>query len=215
MKKFRIFFLLIIVLLFTGCTGEYNLTFNKDLSVEEEINVLIENENDNDEKTYQLFDKIGASQEDYKVVIIDDNIKVVYKKKYDSFEDYYLNSNIYKMMFNDLEFEKNNIGMSINAKSNLKLDDKSSQNIVNSYDMDNFKINVIIPFMVEKNNADLVKDNTYTWTLNSKDTYKKINIDYSYRNDNFKSITMLVVVGVVFVSIIIYLLVYLRKNKKI
>ena len=105
--------------------------------------------------------------------------------------------------------------MSINAESSFKLDDKDSQNIVNAYDIDNFKINISTPYSVRKSNADSVKDNTYTWNLNSKDTYKNISISYDYKNDKTASIILLVLMGVISLGIITYLIVYLLRNKRI
>ena len=216
MKKIKYLFLIIIVLLFSGCSGNYNLTFNKDLSVTEELNAFIENDSDNYDRTYKLIEEAGLNEEDYEVIVISDEVKIVYKKKYDSFEEYYLDSKLYKMLFENIEYTKDNVGMSINTKSNLKLDDKDNQNIINSYDMDDFKINIKVPsFVVKKNNADSVKDDTYTWTLNSDDTYKEISIKYDYKQGGVGSIIMLVLIGIASTIIIVYVVHTILKNKRI
>ena len=233
MKKIKYLILIIIVLLFSGCSGNYNLTFNKDLSVTEELNAFIENDSDNYDRTYKLIEEAGLNEEDYEVIVISDEVKIVYKKKYDSFEEYYLDSKLYKMLFENIEYTKDNVGMSINTKSNLKLDcvtsfttevtksnlkldDKDNQNIINSYDMDDFKINIKVPsFVVKKNNADSVKDDTYTWTLNSDDTYKEISIKYDYKQGGVGSIIMLVLIGIASTIIIVYVVHTIMKNKRI
>ena len=178
MKKIKYILILIIVLLFTGCSGNYNLTFNKDLSLTEELNVNIDNKENTYETTYSLFEKAGIDPDKYEILIVEDKVRIKYKEKYSSFEKYYLDSKLYKMLFENIEYKKDNKGMVINTKSILKLDDKDNQNIINSYDISDFKININTPFSVNDSNADSIKDNTYTWILNSKDTYKDISIDF-------------------------------------
>ena len=215
MRKIKYILLIFVILLLTGCSGNYNLKFNKDLSVDEELIIAIENNEDTYERTHQLFEKANIDSDKYEIMIEGEEVKIIYKEKYSSFEKYYLDSKLYKTLFKDIEYNKDNTGMSINAESSFKLDDKDSQNIVNAYDIDNFKINISTPYSVRKSNADSVKDNTYTWNLNSKDTYKNISISYDYKNDKTASIILLVLMGVISLGIITYLIVYLLRNKRI
>lgn len=215
MKKLKYLFLIILVLLFTGCTGDYNLKINRDLSVEEELKVSIDNVDDSYERTYKLLEQLDISENDYEVVVDMDKVNITYKKKYSSFEDYYLDSNIYKILFKDIELSKDNTGMTLKAESNFKLDSKNNLNVVNAYDIDKLNINLNIPFDVNKSNADSVKDNIYTWTLNRNDTYKEISIDYSYQNDRAQNIIVLVVLGLIFIATISYGLVILSRNQRI
>ena len=215
MRKIKYILFIFVILLLTGCSGNYNLKFNKDLSVDEELIIAIENNEDTYERTHQLFEKANIDSDKYEIMIEGEEVKIIYKEKYSSFEKYYLDSKLYKTLFKDIEYNKDNTGMSINAESSFKLDDKDSKNIVNAYDIDNFKINISTPYSVRKSNADSVKDNTYTWNLNSKDTYKNISISYDYKNDKTASIILLVLMGVISLEIITYLIVYLLRNKRI
>lgn len=215
MRKIKYVLVILIVLLFTGCSGNYNLTFNKDLTVNEELNVSIDNIDDNYEKTHQLFENGNIDRDKYEIVIIDDKVNIRYKEKYKSFADYYLNSNLYKMIFEEIEYKKDNTGMSIKAETNLKLDDKDNQNIINSYDINDLKINITIPFSVNKSNASSVKDNTYTWVLNKNDTYKNISIDYSYKEDKLYGIVILSLIGIAVISTLSYIFTYLLRNNKL
>lgn len=212
MKKIRYILILIIVLLFTGCSGNYNLTFNKDLSLTEELNVNIENKENTYETTYSLFEKAGIDPDKYEILIVEDKVRIKYKEKYSSFEKYYLDSKLYKMLFENIEYKKDNKGMVINTKSSLKLDDKDNQNIINSYDISDFKININTPFSVNDSNADSIKDNTYTWNLNSKDTYKDISIDFSYQQDNVYGFIMLIAIGIAVIATLVYIIRYLVRN---
>ena len=215
MKKIKYILLILIIFLFTGCSGNYNLKFNKDLSVDEELNILIDNYEDTYEKTHQLFEKGNIDPNKYEIMIEKNKDKIVYKEYYTNFVEYYLYKNIYKLLFKNIEYNKDNKGMTINTESNFKLNDKDSQNLVNSYDIDNLKINIITDFNVNKNNADEIKGNTYTWILKSSDTYKNINIGYDYKNEKTSSIILLVLMGIISLGIIIYLLLYLLRNKRI
>ena len=203
------------VLFISGCSGKYNLTFDKNLNLTEELNVYIENENDNYERTYQLLDQAGVSKDKYDVVVEGDKINITYKETYPTFEDYYLDSKLYRMLFEEIEFNKSNTGMDIKAESNLKLDDKNNINIINAYDIDDFDINIKLPFSVKDNNADEVKSGIYTWKLKSSDTFKEINIKFDYKNDNVRSIVLIALVSVVSLGILIYIFVYLSRNQRI
>ena len=215
MKKIKYILLILIVFILTGCSGNYNLTFNKDLTINEELNILIDNSNNAYERTLDLLKKAEIDPDKYEIMIDKDKVKIVYKETYSSFENYYLNSKLYRSLFENIEYEKDNTGLSINTNSRLKLNDKNNQNIINSYDIDNFKINVSIPFNVTDNNADSIKDNTYTWELNNSDTYKEINVRYDYRNDRTSSIVILIIIGVISLGIILYIVNYLIRNRRI
>jgi len=215
MRKLKYIILIIMVLFISGCSGKYNLTFDKNLNLTEELNVYIENENDNYERTYQLLDQAGVSKDKYDVVVEGDKINITYKETYPTFEDYYLDSKLYRMLFEEIEFNKSNTGMDIKTESNLKLDDKNNINIINAYDIDDFDINIKLPFSVKENNADEVKSGIYTWKLKSSDTFKEINIKFDYKNDNVRSIVLIALVSVVSLGILIYIFVYLSRNQRI
>ena len=215
MRKIKFILLILLVFIITGCSGNYNLTFNKDLSVEEELNILIDNKDDAYEKTYSLFENAEIDTDKYEILIVDDKVKIKYKEKYSTFGDYYLNSKLYKTLFDDIEYTLDNKGITISAKNSLKLDDQNNQNIINSYDIENLNINISTPFYINKSNADSIKDNTYTWSLNSNDTYKNINLDFSYRQDRLYGIIMLTIIGVASLATIIYIATYLYRNRRI
>lgn len=215
MKKIKFIILILIVFLFAGCSGNYNLTFNRDLSITEDIDILIDNKDNSYEKTHMLFENADIDPDKYDIILNGDKVRITYKEKYRSFEEYYLNSKLYRVLFKEIELNRDNTGVVINAEANLKLDDNNNQNIVNSYDIDDLKINLNIPFSVNSNNADEVKDTTYTWILNKNNTYKNISMKYDYQNDRTSSIVILVLIGLISAGIIIYLVVYFLRNRKI
>ena len=215
MKKIKFIILILIVFLFAGCSGDYNLKFNRDLSIDEDIDILIDNKDNAYENTFVLFENADIDADKYNIMLKGDKVRIIYKEKYKSFEDYYLNSKLYRLLFKELELNRTNSGMFINTESNFKLDDSNNQNIINSYDIDTLKINITMPFNVIENNADEVKDDTYTWVLNKNNTYKNISARYDYENDRVPSIVLMVVIGVISFGIIIYLAVHFLRNKRI
>ena len=215
MKKIKFIILILIVFLFAGCSGDYNLKFNRDLSIDEDIDILIDNKDNAYENTFVLFENADIDADKYNIMLKGDKVRIIYKEKYKSFEDYYLNSKLYRLLFKELELNRTNSGMFINTESNFKLDDSNNQNIINSYDIDTIRINITMPFNVIENNADEVKDDTYTWVLNKNNTYKNIRARYDYENDRVPSIVLMVVIGVISFGIIIYLAVYFLRNKRI
>lgn len=215
MRKIKYILLIFAILLFAGCSGNYNLTINKDLTVNEELNILINNDETTYETTLLLFDQADIDSDKYEVAILDDEVNIKYKEKYSSFEDFYLNSKLYKTLFDNLEYSIDNKGLSLNTKSNFKLDDNDNQNIVNSYDIDELKINIKTPFYVKENNADSNKDNTYTWILNKDDTFKDIKMDLSYKTDTLYGIVILSLIGIATLAILIYAGYYIWKNQRI
>ena len=215
MKKIKFIILILIVFLFAGCSGDYNLKFNRDLSIDEDIDILIDNKDNAYENTFVLFENADIDADKYNIMLKGDKVRIIYKEKYKSFEDYYLNSKLYRLLFKELELNRTNSGMFINTESNFKLDDSNNQNIINSYDIDTLKINITMPFNVIENNADEVKDDTYTWVLNKNNTYKNIRARYDYENDRVPSIVLMVVIGVISFGIIIYLAVHFLRNKRI
>ena len=88
----------------------------------------------------------------------------------------------------------------------------SNDNIINSYDISDLKINISTPFSINDSNADSIKDNTYTWNLNSKDTYKDISIDFSYQQDNVYGLIMLIAIGIAVIATLVYIIRYLVRN---
>ena len=215
MKKIKFIILILIVFLFAGCSGDYNLKFNRDLSIDEDIDILIDNKDNAYENTFVLFENADIDADKYNIMLKGDKVRIIYKEKYKSFEDYYLNSKLYRLLFKELELNRTNSGMFINTESNFKLDDSNNQNIINSYDIDTIRINITMPFNVIENNADEVKDDTYTWVLNKNNTYKNIRARYDYENDRVPSIVLMVVIGVISFGIIIYLAVHFLRNKRI
>ena len=89
-KKLKIFIIGILLILVTGCSGNYNLKINDDMSIDEELYLTIDNTNNTYTKTLKIFKENNIPEKDYEVVLSDNNVRITYNKKYDSMEEYIL-----------------------------------------------------------------------------------------------------------------------------
>lgn len=215
MKKIRILVISLLLFLFCGCSGNYNLTINDDLTFNEELDIYIESDNNNYEKTISLLEKAEIDSNKYEVYVDDGKVYINYKEEYDTLEDYLLNSKLYHVLFDTVDYSKDNVGMTINTENNFKLDDKGSNEVVNSYDIDNLKINIKMPFYMNKSNEDSKQNDIYTWEINKNDTKKEINMDFSYKKASTLSIVLIVLLAIVAITFVALIIRNLIKSNKI
>ena len=214
MKKIKILFIVLAIIMLTGCKGEYNLTINKDLSLTENVKLSIDNKDDVYDKTIKLFENNNIDESMYDIDQTEEYVNIKYKEEFKNFEDYFLNSKFYSRILSDEDYVKDNKKISYRGFSNLKLDDNvSNSNLNNSFYIENLKINLNVPFSVEESNADSVKDNTLTWILDEDDTYKMINFSFKYlRNNNLYLIVIILCSGIVLVTGFIFVRNYLKER---
>ncbi len=215
MKKIRILVVALLMFILCGCSGNYNLTFNDDLTLTEELDISIKNEDNSYEKTLDLFNRAEIDSNKYDVVTDEDYVYIKYTEEYSTIEDYLLNSNLYHVLFDDIEYSKDNVGMKIGAENSFKLDGNTSGEIVNAYDIDNLKINVKIPFSINKSNADSKEKDVLTWEVKRTDTSKDINIDFSYKKASTISIVLLVLLGGAVIGFVAFIIINLLKSNKL
>ena len=204
MKKTKIFFMLLLVIFLTGCSGTYNLKINKDLTISENLEITYPNENNSYENTLKLFEDNKIDSKKYNVSLTDKNVKLVYNEEYESIEDYILNSYLYKQLFDDIDYKRENHEIKFNTTDVFDLEE-TSNNVMNKEDFSLLQINVTTPLKVIKNNADQLNDNTMSWTLN-KNTSKK-NILFILSADNINPRRFIFVLSftiIVFGIIVIY-----------
>ena len=214
MKKIKIILLVLLVLILTGCKGEYNLEINKDLSLKEEINFSIDNTGDTYDKTIELFENNNIDDSLYRVTQNDEYVNVHYEEEFTSFEDYILNSKFYSMFFGNEDFKKDNKSIYYKGLANLKLDDNSnSSNLNNSYYISNMNINLTIPFVIKDHNADSVNGNTLTWILDEENTFKNIKFSFDYlKKNNLYIIIIVLCLGVIIGTIGLFTRNYLKER---
>ena len=167
MKKYiKLLFIGIILILLTGCSGNYNLKIKEDLTVKEELELTIEKESDTYEKTLKIFEKNGIDNSKYTVVTSGDEVQIKYKESYNSIEDYIVNSKVYPQMVNKIEYNKKDGYVDLYASENLKIKNSITEDSgTNLLDFDVIQLNVENPFKINVTNAEMINGNTYTWSI--------------------------------------------------
>ena len=228
MKKNKIILLILVMLLFSGCSVKYNLYINEDLTVNEEVTAT---EMSNELKTMTGQDpKVAANSiynyykidgVKYSVSTVSDTSKTTgtASTSFNSLEDYedYFKSDIIK----EVNITKKGSLITLEYKQDVPLNDYDSQSLV----YDDIEVNIEVPFKVTKHNADDVDGNTYTWNIKKDGKLKKIKITFNKdQTDISKKINLfgflevnvkysvLFAIGIALVLLIIVLIVY-RQNK--
>lgn len=229
MKKIKFILLVLVMILFSGCSVKYNLYINDDLTVNEEV---VTSESSSTLKTltgqdpkvatnsiYNYY-KIDGVKYSISTVSDDSSTSSTVSTSFKSLEDYedYFKSDI----VDNVNITKKGSYITIEYKQNVPLNDYSSQSLI----YDDIEVNIEVPFKVTENNADYVKGNTYTWNISKNDELKDIKITFNKdETDISKKInilgffdinvkySVLFVLGFVIIILIIVLAVY-RQNKK-
>lgn len=215
-KKLKIFIIGILLILVTGCSGNYNLKINDDMSINEELYLTIDNSNNAYTKTLKIFKENNIPEDDYEVVLSDNNVRITYNKKYDSIEEYLLNSKVYHELIDEIQFNKSNnyIDLYVNQKLKISNDNGIKMNGTNLVDLDVLQINIENPFDVNFSNAEIVNDNVYTWTIKKGDTEKKIQMQFKPSLNIFPYKQVAVLSTVIVCILIIIFTIYGRYKKR-
>lgn len=229
MKNKKIILLILVMLVFSGCSVKYNLNINEDLSVNEKI-IASESTTSLKIKTGQE-PKVAANSlyDSYKIKGVKYNISTTSNNRettsnvstsFKSLEDYvdYFESDIIK----EVNITEKDGYITLEYKQDVPLTEYSSRSLV----YDSIEVNLIIPFKVTENNADKVNGNTYTWNIKKDGKLKDIKITFNKNETNSSKkinffgffeinvkYSVLFVCGIVLLIILILLVVY-TKNKK-
>lgn len=173
MKKI---FLILLFFLLTGCSASYNLSIDEEIT-NENVSIMIPKEVIDKETIQNQFSTntpvYNNKSDYYKEAITEDNnnyyINYSYNHKTDQFKD----SKFINLCYDDNEIEVDNSKISFSTGKKFKC-----INMDDGVHIDNIEINITTKLKVRKNNADKVKDNTYTWIIN-EDNYqnKPINLE--------------------------------------
>ncbi len=229
-KKLSISLLLLLV--FSGCTVDYNLDISEELLINESINVS--------EKTIeinkQVLDEeffIDSLINDYKKInnyssyiydkSIDNSISsVTARKNYLGIEDYKNSNEVYKMLFKAYTISnQGNVYTFAYKINNIKdtilfREDELYDSIVN-----NINFNITLPFKVLEENSDSKdeKQNKYIWNINKEKELKDIVIVFDIGKEplNNETIGVYVIVGlfILIVGVIIFGVYRYRRFNKI
>ena len=192
-NRYKLFFLLVVLMMVTGCTFEYNIKIMFNGKVNESVNLF-------DGKTIVKYKKdfLSYADKNLKLFNIDfDEKSAVYdgnlvgiklKKNYANLNDYVRQNKAVKYIFDSIVVnEDENI---VDIKSIPNKYDIIQQGNDGSYNYIDSKITLTLPFKVIDSNANDIdtKNNKYTWLIN--EDFKEIRISYDktkyYTNNVFK-----------------------------
>lgn len=216
MKNIKKIIILLFVILLTGCSGTYNLKFNDDLSIKEELNVEIPSTEENKQKTLELFKDNKINNKKYSIKSSNNKLKIKYSEEYISIEDYIVNSNLYHLLFDNISYDKTDKYIEVEAKNALDLKNNSIYK-VNNYDISLFQINLESTHKILSSNYDQKEGNIYSWTIDENTKEKEINFKIStdYYKNRIVYLVPLIIIGLVIVISILYLYNRIRKTNRL
>ena len=216
MKHIKKIIILLFVIILTGCSGTYNLKFNDDLSIKEELNVEIPSTEENKQKTLDLFKNNKINNKKYSIKSSNNRLKIKYSEEYISIEDYIVNSNLYHLLFDSISYDKTDKYIEVEAKNALDLKNNSIYK-VNNYDISLFQINLESTHKILSSNYDQKEGNIYFWTIDENTKEKEINFKIStdYYKNKIVYLVPLIIIGLVMVISFIYLYNRIRKTNRL
>ena len=222
MKKFSLLILLCLIL--TGCKATNVLNINEDLSVEESIVGLEDEEfykkyyNSSKDRVIEfstVFYEDYLKKYDYKKekIVEDDYTGQKVSTKFDTLENYFSSSEAYKQFYNEWKHEIKDGIVTIELKDKLE----KNGNCYDRYIIDECDVSVILPFKVIGHNADKYDKttNTYTWNINidePKDIY--IEFDTNLLKKESTMYIIYIIGALLIIAAITFIIIYFKKNKE-
>ena len=223
-------FLIIVVLLLTGCNANYKLVVDKDFNIKENVNVEVSKKlfdiKDVDIDTVlsdqitEFNKKISIPVDNYTLKKGTNNIDININNKYDSIESYN-QSSILKNVNGKVELYDYTRDDGNNADVFQIMINYDFFNLVKTRNLTNHKLdslNLVVefPYEIISTNADKVEKNVLTWDLTklvkSRSFYIEYNKDKLYRDNT--ALILLIVGCVIAISILIVVIFRRKSNDK-
>lgn len=175
MRNIKLFVLLTTLLLFTGCTVDYNLTIdsslNENVSINEDVNKAIPLYYDDYSVLYEFNNEVDG----YKYY---DRVNTNGLTRYNATYNYndFTRVTSCSSVFDKCEFVNKGKGIYIISTT------KGARIFDNYANLDAININITINGDIIKNNADSVNNNVYTWKL-TKENAKDKSIHIEFKNN--------------------------------
>lgn len=197
--KVKLIILIFALFFITGCTANYDVVINDDLTVSENIEIIgdsrfkvdgnytIDSMYNTLKETYtELYE--NSDLENVSKFVKDGNMSISITNSYndlDSFASSFVIKKIYSKGL-DINKKQNIVGISSDNQLDnfwLFVDGMEEDPLIT-----NLQVKIKVPFVVTKNNADKVdaKNNIFVWNYNYNDYSKKINLEFD-KNRKFSS----------------------------
>lgn len=210
----------LLVLLATGCQANYKITFNDDLSINEEITTDESTQYfDENYKYYSREEAIASiwknNIEKYKDAgytydLNDGSTGAIIKSTYNDFDEYLEKTTIYKQYFEDISYQKSGNIVKIESTGDFY---RYSAQDCEKFPVSDLKITITVPYKVIKNNADKTEKNNYIWTIDKNTKDKKIELifDKSQKKSNSTvKLDFILIFAIIFVIAMIGVYIYYR-----
>lgn len=185
MKKLKLVITIILMIFVSGCTVNYNIVINEDLSVKEtatlEESVLYFEENytyyNSDEIVDSLWNMYIKDYEkaNYTYTQTSNHTGVNAIANYQSLEDYKNRTTIYYQLFKNVDYSIDEDIVTIKATGYYPYNNQDP----NRFAIDKATITLTIPFEVTETNADKKNNNVYIWNVDKYDSEKEIIIKFN------------------------------------
>ncbi|MDO5569136.1 MAG: hypothetical protein Q4G04_03395 [bacterium] len=224
MKKIKYIVILIISLICCGCSVDYNVTINEDMTVNETLYIKEVGNDFNEEERKNYLDSLKTKYGAYYDIslIADTNYTYVFERKYYSYNDY-KNSTLITDEFGTVDLSL----LSSRVNLIIKTDNEKCESILYNGDMDDqieLNVNFHIPFKVINSNAEDVVGNTYKWYYDINKCDNDIELSFSnntlvsetgemtvVEDNTWKGDLLYLLVGVVIIGLLVF---WLNKTKK-
>ncbi len=218
-------FLLLILFLLTGCTCNYNVSVNKDLTIDEEITIY------GTSKLYSAYYKTNKvdvlkenldhyveelKENNYEYSLYEeDNPYIVIKKKYQNMEEYLNNSKFFNDYFDEISYNKDgNIVKLETVGFNPNEEDNPDR-----FYVENALINVKLGYEVVDTNMELIDEQkniySYHFQENDEDFKILINYDLSKKFNPHKKNMLYIIIAVLVIIVTWVTLFFVNRKKKI
>lgn len=213
MNKIKYFAIIILVLFMTGCKGTYDITIEDDLTVKEQINVLLNKNSNSLDKIDALLKSNKNDNSKYSIEDLNNQIRIKYEKSYSSIKEYLSSSILYNEVFDNYLYDNDKNSISIVNMAKLNKNDSNSNNISNSLDLGDIKIRLNSKLDISAANYDEIDENYYVWNIDDNTSNKNIIFDISLRSKKANMKYLIIMVST-FIMLIISIIMYEKFKKK-
>lgn len=215
MKKVILALLCVIVL--SGCSAEYNITFDKNMHVEEEL-FGYESDEFFSSYTNSSYNRVVSfiiepnldyfNNNNYNIDIgsFDGNKGAKINRSFNDFNEYKEISKIYLEAVDDISYTEDNGIVTIKAKIHINTNEQNQE----KYYVSNLKLNIKLPFEVKKSNADSVSDGIYTWNFDKENNNREIEISFDKNKVNVDYTLYIIIGGIALAVIIVFMFFYFK-----
>lgn len=185
MKKLKLLVVMILIIFVSGCTVNYNIVIDEDLSIKE--TAILEESVSYFEENYTYYDSkeivdslwnlyIGDYEAaNYSYTQTSNHTGVNVTASYQNLEDYKNRTTIYYQLFQNVDYNIEGDVVTIKATDYYPYNDQDP----NRFAIDKATITITVPFEVIETNADKKNNNVYIWNVDKYDEEKEIIIQFN------------------------------------